>query len=75
MSDPQTAEQWAVEILETDLTPTQERRAFELFQSMPYTTTTLYALETWLRGDCDDLVGADMVHELMIRMAEHEAKL
>ena len=76
MADTQlTADELQTEILGRAPTDNQETLAYRCFQSMPFTTTTLLALESWLRGDCDDGVGADLVHACAVQMAQHEARL
>lgn len=70
-----TADELQTEILGRAPTDTQETLAYRCFQAMPFGTTTLLALEAWLRSECEDATGADLVHACAVQMAQHEASI
>lgn len=68
-----TVDDRADEILNTELKPALEQKAYALFDAVPHITTLLLALERWHVDQGDD-AGQRLVEKLTLEMATHEAE-
>jgi hypothetical protein len=70
---PKTVEQLEDEIIGTELNPALQRRLDKLLEDVPYVTTLLQGVETWLKFN-EDEKGARIVEQATLKMATHEAE-